>query len=689
MSTHPALGLLLLVLFMRPIAAGEELTIHVAPDGDDTAAGRADTPLATLEGARRRVASIPSEDRRGPITVLFRGGVYPTSEPVVFGAADSGTSESPIRYQAVPDAEVVFTGGVALARWSPVTDEAVLSRLAEPARGTVRVADLQAAGVRDLGELHVRGFGMGTGPVEPELFHDQRPMQLARWPNDVFRRATGKTDVTHIQVDTDRLARWQAEADPWLMAYWHHDWAELFEPIVEIDADARTLVRSADIRPRYGISPSLARWYAFNLLSEIDQPGEYYIDRENARVYFWPPSPEGSTVLSQAEGFIRGDELSHVTFRGFTLEACRGTAIILRGGSDCHVVGCTIRNTGHAAVVVGGGERHEVYGCDIEHCGTQGIAMKGGDRPTLTPAGHNAENNHVRRFGRRKRTYAPGIRVDGVGNRIAHNLVHDCPHMALASGGNEHVVEFNEIHNAVRESGDAGAFYVGRDWTQRGNTIRFNYWHHIAGPVGYGGMTIYLDDQHCGYTIHGNLFERCARAVFIGGGDDNTVTGNVFLDCWKAAHIDDRGMRWQKAFTANPNGTLRTRLRAMPYKDEPWASRYPNLPGILDDQPNIPKRNVLRGNISAGGSWNDIYPAIAQYQTVEDNLVFDDDPDWVRVIRNASGHPVRLEFKDPAAVESIGFEPLPLEKMGLYDDPRRASWPVEHQVHPVKLPGSP
>jgi hypothetical protein len=47
-----------------------------------------------------------------------------------------------------------------------------------------------------------------------------------------------------------------------------------------------------------------------------------------------------------------------------------------------------------------------------------------------------------------------------------------------------------------------------------------------------------------------------------------------------------------------------------------------------------------------------------------------------------------LEFKDDAAVRAIGFAPLPLEKMGLYEDERRASWPVQHEVRPVKLPES-
>ena len=53
------------------------------------------------------------------------------------------------------------------------------------------------------------------------------------------------------------------------------------------------LLRSAELTPSYGINPGAARWYAFNLLSEIDRPGEYYIDRGNGLLYFWPPSAVG------------------------------------------------------------------------------------------------------------------------------------------------------------------------------------------------------------------------------------------------------------------------------------------------------------------------------------------------------------------------------------------------------------
>ncbi len=669
--------------------------MYVATNGNDAWSGRlaaanaarSDGPLATLQGARDRLRALRKTGGPAqPCVVQFQGGTYALRQAVELSAADSGTAAAPVVYRAEPGASVRLTGGREVTNWRTVTDAAVLARLPEEVRAQVQVADLRAQGITDFGKLSVRGFGAGNPSAEAELFLNDEPMTLARWPNEGFRKVTSARDPRVNVTDAERVARWAQEAAPWVFAYWHHDWAELYEPLQGVQPASNALLRTQSIKPVYGITAKVARWYGLNLLSEIDRPGEYYLDRANGLLYFLPPQQGGRAVLSLAESLIRAEKLAHVTFQGFILEACRGTALSLKGGTNCAVVGCTIRNTGHNGVVVSGGVGHTVYGCDVSQVGTGGIAMSGGDRRTLTAAGHNVENNHVHHFGRRARTYQPGIRVDGVGNRIAHNLVHDGPHMALAAGGNDHVVEYNEIHNVVEESGDAGAYYVGRDWTQRGNVLRYNYWHQIVGGTGYGGMTIYLDDQHCGHTIQGNIFERCSQAVFIGGGDDNVVTNNVFLGCWKAAHLDNRGMGWQKKATDDLKGELRSHLRSMPYTNELWRARYPALVGILEDEPGIPKRNVFARNLSAGGVWEDISKTIRAYQTVTNNLVFDAEPGWVQLVKDANGRPVRLDFKDPAAVQALGFVPVPVEKMGLYQDPRRASWPVPHAVRPVKLP---
>jgi hypothetical protein len=63
-----------------------------------------------------------------------------------------------------------------------------------------------------------------------------------------------------------------------------------------------------------------------------------------------------------------------------------------------------------------------------------------------------------------------------------------------------------------------------------------------------------------------------------------------------------------------------------------------------------------------------------------------DDLDAVQLVRDKGGKPIELRLKDAAAAKSVGFEPIPLEKIGVYEDPRRASWPVAHKVDSISLP---
>ena len=310
--------------------------------------------------------------------------------------------------------------------------------------------------------------------------------------------------------------------------------------------------------------------------------------------------------------------------------------------------------------------------------GDGGISLSGGDRKTLTPARLLAENNHIYNFSRWCRTYRPAIGVGGCGNIVRSNLLHHGPHSAIQLGGNDHLVEYNEIHSVCSDTGDVGAFYMGRDWTARGTVIRHNYWHHIQGPGRLGAMGIYLDDQASGISVIGNIFYRVTRAVFIGGGCDNVVENNIFVDCTPAVHIDARGLGWQKKATDDPKGELRSRLAAMPYQDELWSKRYPELVKILDDNPGTPKRNRVLRNISVGGKWDDVDAGTRPHQIVAANFV-DRDPHFI----DRAGADFRLRASSPAPKE-IEFRPIPTVRIGLYRDRYRATWPVEHR--PRELP---
>src|SRR6185436_2343821 len=214
-----------------------------------------------------------------------------------------------------------------------------------------------------------------------------------------------------------------------------------------------------------------------------------------------------------------------------------------------------------------------VTGAHIFFCGDSGASLNGGTRSTLTPGGLYVEHSHLHHWSGWNPVYHAGITVSGVGNRIAHNSLHDAPHEAIGFGGNDHVIEYNEFHDLVNESNDAGVIYSGRTWSTRGHVIRYNYFHHVYGFNRAGANCVYLDDQFSSALVYGNLFYKVPHAVELGGGRDNYVNNNIFVECGTSISLDARGLGW----ASGTFGTLSNELVALPYKTPPWSVRYPEL----------------------------------------------------------------------------------------------------------------
>jgi hypothetical protein len=672
-------------------ALGEQVTFYVARDGDDAwsgmlkapDAGKSDGPFATLHRAQTAIRQLKKENRlvEGGAAVMVRGGTYGMDRTLEFTGEDSGTKDAPISYRAAPGESVRLLAGKLITDWQPVTDAYVLDKLDESARGQVKQADLRALGISDFGSPSGGGV---------ELFFNGQTMMLSRWPNEGFAsivKVLGETERNVrgtkgcaegiIEYEGDRPMRWSAERDAWVHGYWFWDWSEQRHKIKSIDTERRVI----EVEPPYhGYGYRKGQWfYAFNLLSEIDRPGEWYVDRQHGVLYLWPPSPveQGEAVVSMLPTIVTMKDVSHVTLRGFTLEGARGTAITVSGGAENRVVGCTICNVGGWAVTVSGGRGHGVVGCDMYQMGGGGISLSGGDRTALTTAGHFAENNHIHHYARVKRVYQPGITLQGVGNRAAHNLIHHAPHMGVGFSGNDHLIELNEIHHVCTESNDAGAIYTGRNWTMRGTVIRHNYLHHITGFRDRGCVGVYLDDMFCGTEISGNLFYRVTRAAFIGGGRDCVVKNNLFVDCDPALHIDARALGWAHGHSDMwiKEGREKGTLSGVRYKKPPYSDRYPKLVDILDDEPAAPKGNRVFCNVSFGGKWDGVHNGARKYQTIDNNLV-DVDPRFATPDRIGEGkEPRAVDFalKPDSPARTIGFPELPLDRIGLYEDENRAS----------------
>lgn len=665
-------------------------TLFVSPAGNDNWSGtlsapneeRTNGPYATLERARDEIRRTKKAGRlpASGFVVEILGGNYLLAKPFTLIEEDSGTATAPIFYRTRTGEKVLLMGGPTLAQnlFEPVKSSDILRRLDPGARSKVLQFDLHKLGRNDLWILKE---GIGGENSEPgiQLFFKTEPMTLARWPNEGSITIKETLDITPINIrgtkgdsggqflyEGERPTRWIGESGVWLHGYWFWDWSDERMKVQSITPNTHTIT-IAPPQHRYGYRKGQS-YYALNVLAELDSPGEWYLDRGTAILYFWPPSDitGGAAQLSWIPNIVSLNGASHIRLHGMTMEAARETAVIMKGATDVRLSACTIRNSGSGGVLIGlGSSDSGVAGCDFYNLGDGGIHLSGGNRRTLTSAKLYADNNHIHHYGRWNNTYKPAISADGVGAKITHNVIHDAPHQAIAFAGNDHLIAFNEIYEVCTQSNDAGAVYAGRDWSMRGTVIRNNYFHDISGLGGQGAVAVYLDDMMSGISIENNIFWKTQKmAVQLGGGRDNIVRNNIFVGTELAVATDARGLGWARGSF----DSMQMNLAAVPYRESPWRERYPTLVTILQDEPMTPKGNLIERNVFFGaGALRDMISTDARpFITVKDNLE-DEDPLFVDSDRGD----FRIRPESPAF--KYGFEPIQTEPIGLYRSADRES----------------
>jgi len=254
--------------------------------------------------------------------------------------------------------------------------------------------------------------------------------------------------------------------------------------------------------------------------------------------------------------------------------------------------------------------------------------------------------------------------------------MYDCPSSVMRIEGNDHIIEYNEVHNAVRESDDQGAMELFLNPTYRGVVFRYNRFTNCGkagvGAAVHGQAAIRLDDAISGVLIYGNVFNRSANgnfgAIQMNSGRDNVIDNNLFVDCkqgisggWYPGNSVWQMLREKKA-------------PADFYLSPLYLRRYPLIASMLAEPAvNHAWRNLFYrcGPASTGNS--------ATMDLMANGVYPERDPGFVSAARGD----FRLRPGSPLFAD-VGFRPIPLSQIGLYKDAYRASWPVP--VRPAPMP---
>lgn len=572
--------------------------IHVAPYGDDSNEGTEERPFASLDRARCEVRAIKRQFK-GPVTTWVHEGTYYLERPLVFGAEDSGSPDASVTYAAWKGDKVVLSGGRKLAcNWKSYRGGILCCSLPDIRSGKSPAFTQLFVNCKRQHRARYPHYDAGNPLVNGNGYVDVADVDEA-WPCSQFhfdpalftkkRWKTPQAAVVHMfPCDYWGNLQWEVADVDWDTNAIELGWGG-FQLNQQLFGKAATGIGRTELY-REGYK---SRFFVENVFEELSAPGEWYLDRNSGILYLIPPDGVDISaaiievpVLEQVIEF-RGSQrqpVQHIRLSGFRIAHTastflrpydaptlgdwtihRGGAVFLEGTTKCAVEQCFFDAVGGNALFLNEFNR-ETHICAnrFTEAGDSAICLVGSQQKiqgTCRPFASNCvvSNNLIHDCGIFGKQIA-GVFLS-VTERIviSHNHIFNMPRAAICVNdgwGGGHVIEWNSIHDTVRETHDHGPFNSwgrGRFWCMvqsHGNASHGSGYHDAdpAYPFAYpeeDGYTVIirnnifreplsihqlgidLDDGSSHYHIYNNV---CVGiSIKLREGDNRTVENNIFI----------------------------------------------------------------------------------------------------------------------------------------------------------------
>ncbi|MBQ2897623.1 MAG: right-handed parallel beta-helix repeat-containing protein [Clostridia bacterium] len=676
--------------------AASAVKFYVAPDGSDFNEGSIEKPFKTFERAVRAVNKLKS--KKGGVTVYFREGVYSIFSAVKLTSMSSGASEKDlVFYSNYGDEQVIFSSAISVtgSQLQKANDEVFNRKVQASAKPYIYSIDLKALGYTD--------FGTWTKTKRPSLYVDGALYDLARWPNGdntnmaeykgpgavagvVSQGGPNDSEGIAFQFANPRPLKWENTDNIWIYGYFYAEYNREHFRIKDIDPE-KMIIRSYDTNSWRISFQRTKTYYYYNILEELDMPGEWHLDNKTGMLYLYPAVEIKDDTLIQVvtstNDIINLKDTKYSVINGITFNMA-STGVKFDLGSERNIIQrCTFKNVTANTVNFGKSvhngvicsyllgktllsglpfkESQKISANFIQNCFTKGIEIREGDR-----------------------------------NVFSHNVVCAFDKMGISMylDGADRILEYNEFVAGPDVNLDAGLIYNNGSPRSAGHVIRYNFINKATPVMRNSPYGIYLDDRTEGHYVYGNIL-REAR-IFLHADSDNAVYNNLICDTgmdknslsnsdhygnettgsqsWET--LVSRTIRFAKGYTDYYSRTWQSRY---PYMFE-WHSKmiqntydrehdenydpYSDLEGIYLSSP---KRNVYKNNVFANATY-DLSVSKREIMAVDKNNYVFKDPS----VLNFEDYENGVFNPDPDKIAELcpGVEPFKsITQMGVIYDP--------------------
>ncbi len=473
---------ILIGVFLTTPASAQK-KIFISLDGNDGAIGSIQHPVASVQQA----VFLATQSSSNKVEIYFRKGVYYLDSTIVLSAAILKGKN--LLLSSYNNEQVVISGAKKVAvSWSKYNNN-----------------------------IYVTNVSFDFIP--DAMFENGKQQVMARYPNydSAARIFNG---VAADAISEKRVNKWKDPSGGFFHALHSGEWGSFHYQITGKQNNGSLQMEGGWQNNRPAPLHSSFR-FVENIFEELDAPGEWYYDKGNSKIYFYPPSETdlgaASIELSHLKTllYLKGDEINpikNITIRKirFTqtkrvlMEAHepllrsdwmlhRSGALLMEGTQYCNISDCVFDYLGATAIMISGFNRAiNISNNHLKEIGGSGVCFVGdvsavrspafryeqfldykkidqnpGPKNNLYPKDCLVDNNLIHDIGRIEKQ-ATGIEISMSENiKVKNNTIYNTPRAGINIGDGTwggHLIEYNDVFNTVMETGDHGSFNSwGRD----------------------------------------------------------------------------------------------------------------------------------------------------------------------------------------------------------------------------------